>query len=219
MQLDQRLDPKQRHGHRKLAFNQSSLTSIVIGSNVTNIGDLAFSSCFFLTDITVDTLNSAYSSVGGVLLNNDQTTLIQYPGGRTGDYTIPNTSPALGVGHLLESVSTALRCRTPLPTSQPGAFAECYNLTSVAIPNSVRSIGDYAFSSCTSLSNITIGNGVSNVGNWAFFNCTSLTSVVIPGSVRGIGNIRSKNASSLNSITIPIGSRASELLRSIPVPA
>ena len=41
-------------------------------------------------------------------------------------------------------------------------------LTSVTIPNSVTSIGDYVFSNCTSLTSITIPDGVMSIGNRAF---------------------------------------------------
>ncbi|MCR5149874.1 MAG: leucine-rich repeat protein, partial [Clostridiales bacterium] len=43
-------------------------------------------------------------------------------------------------------------------------------LTSVNIPNSVTSIGNYAFSNCTGLVSINIPNSVTSIGNNAFFN-------------------------------------------------
>jgi len=66
------------------------------------------------------------------------------------------------------------------------AFSYCTNLTSVTIGNSVAVIEDYAFSSCTSLASVTIGNGVTSIGNWVFNSCTNLTSVTIPNSVTSI---------------------------------
>src|SRR6266567_2749115 len=62
-------------------YNCTSLTNASIGNSVTHIGDLAFYKCTSLMAITVDGLNSSFSSVDGVLFDKSQTRLIQYPGG------------------------------------------------------------------------------------------------------------------------------------------
>ena len=74
----------------------ASLTSVMIPSSVASIGTFAFGKCTSLTAITVDTNNRAYSSVDGVLFDKGQTTLIQYPAGKTGGYAIPDSVTAIG---------------------------------------------------------------------------------------------------------------------------
>ena len=74
----------------------SSLTNVIIGSGVTDIAEGAFWNSDNLTAITVDALNSVYSSIDGVLLNKSQTTLIKYPGGKGVTYTIPNSVTSIG---------------------------------------------------------------------------------------------------------------------------
>ena len=51
------------------------------------------------------------------------------------------------------------------------AFNGCSNLTSVTIPNSVTSIGNYAFSGCSGLTSITIPNSVTSIGDDTFAFC------------------------------------------------
>ena len=160
----------------------NSLTSITIPDSVTSIGWDAFDRCEKLTQINVDTANTVYSSVNGVLFSKDKTELIRYPEGKADtSYAIPNGVTYIGYD----------------------AFSCCSSLTSITIPNSVTSIGDYAFSGCISLASITIPDGVTNIGDWAFWDCRSLTSITIPDSVTRIGDSAFYGCSSLTSITIP----------------
>ena len=58
-------------------------------------------------------------------------------------------------------------------------FTMCGSLKSIAIPNSVTTIGDYAFSYCSSLSSITIPNSVTFIDRGAFISCSSITSIIV----------------------------------------
>jgi YD repeat-containing protein len=158
----------------------TSLTSVTIPNGVTSIGDEAFRGCTSLSAITVDALNSFYSSVAGVLFDKSQTLLIQYPGGKSGSYAIPNSVTNIG----------------------DFAFYRCFGLTSVTIPNSVTSIGYAAFNVCISLTSVTIPNSVTSIGDGAFDSCDSLTSVTIPSSVTSIGNGAFEQCYGLSAITV-----------------
>ncbi len=82
------------------------------------------------------------------------------------------------------------------------AFTGCSNLTSIAIPDSVISIGEGAFYSCSSLTSITIPDSVISIGEVAFSRCSSLVSVTIPSSTTSIGDLTFRDCSSLTSITV-----------------
>lgn len=67
------------------------------------------------------------------------------------------------------------------------AFYECYELTSVTIPNTVGVIYSRAFYGCSGLTTVTIPNSVEIIQNEVFSGCSKLTSVSIPNHVVGIG--------------------------------
>ena len=85
------------------------------------------------------------------------------------------------------------------------AFSDCTSLTSITIPNSVMRIGPDAFSGCTSLTSITIPDGVMRIDERTFRGCTSLTDITIPESVREIGWMAFSECTSLSRINIPYG--------------
>ena len=84
------------------------------------------------------------------------------------------------------------------------AFRDCYNLTSVGIPNGVIRIGDNAFYDCYNLTSVGIPNGVVSIGDAAFLNCEGLVSLIIPGSVTNIEDAAFRRCSGLNSIVVAI---------------
>ena len=90
--------------------------------------------------------------------------------------------------------------RKPVIAIKFPAFYRCTGLTSITIPNSVTSIGDYTFYGCSGLTSITIPNSVTSIGDYAFSYCIELTSVTIPNSVTSIGDSAFKDCSRLTSI-------------------
>src|SRR6266567_1730386 len=205
-------------------FLESSVTSVTIPNSVTSIGNPAFSSLPFissLTDITVDSANQNYSSIGGVLFDKGQTTLIQYPSAKAGaSYTIPNSVTRIGDSAFAGCASlTHVTIGNGVTSIGVSAFSEIGDeriigcpLINVTIPNSVTNIGDSAFAGCASLTHVTIGNGVTSIGNSVFSSCSSLTRVTIPNSVTNIGaeafnelsfNFPPQPGLGLTSVTIP----------------
>ena len=206
----------------------SSLTSITIPDSVTSIGDWAFDGCSKLNQINVDTANTTYSSVNGVLFNKDKTALKRYPEGKADtSYSIPDGVTYIGDSAFLNcSNLTSITIPNSVTSIGDWAFYDCDNLASITIPDSVTSIGGEAFRSCDSLTSVTIGNGVTSIGKSVFEYCSRLTSITIPDSVTSIGRYAFSGCSSLTSVTIPnsvtsIGKSAFEYcssLTSITIP-
>ena len=182
------------------AFEQcASPTSVAIPNTVTGIGYGAFTGCLA---VTVDTANAWYSSIDGVLFDKSLATLIEYPGRKSGSYSIPG-----GVTNIAEqsfrSCSNLTSVTIPNSVTKIGylAFGECTGLTGVTIPSSVTDLGEAAFEGCSNLTNARIGNGVTSIID-AFSFCTSLTSATIPTSVTNIG-YQAFAGSGLTNVAIP----------------
>ncbi|MBQ7632187.1 MAG: leucine-rich repeat domain-containing protein [Paludibacteraceae bacterium] len=200
----------------------SNLTGITIPNSVTSIGAGAFSSCSGLTSINVESDNSNYSSVDGVLFNKDVTTLIQYPRGKKGAYIIPNSVTSIGDFALFKCTNlTAITIPNSVTSIGTYAFAGCTGLTSIELPNSVTSIGEAPFYDCTSLTSpiynahlfvrmpysysgaYSIPDGIESIVGGAFSACSNLTSVTIPNSVTTIGDHAFSDCYALTGVTIP----------------
>ena len=133
------------------AFNYCKLTSVTIPASVTSIGYAPFTRCSSLSATEVASGSSSYTAVNGVLFNQNKTTLIEYPAGKTGtSYTIPS-----GV-----------------QTVAYYAFGFCGNLTSVTIPASVTSIEDDTFDG-SGLTEILFLGDTPSFGTRAFNNVTA----------------------------------------------
>ncbi|MCH5311907.1 MAG: leucine-rich repeat domain-containing protein [Prevotella sp.] len=80
------------------------------------------------------------------------------------------------------------------------SFMDC-GLTSLTIPNSVVTIGEAAFSGCKGLNTLDLGEGVETIDNEAFMNCISLSSIIIPHSVKNMYIYSFKGCTSLKKVT------------------
>jgi hypothetical protein len=141
------------------------LTSIRIPKNVTRIKTSAFGGCFGLKRIIVDLDNTAYCSLDGVLFNKNRTELVQYPAGKAGNFTIPNT-----VTNIADY-----------------ALWNCPQLTGITIPEGVTEIKKEVFAACGRLTNVIIPASVTNIGPNAFNSCVSMRGIYFEGNAPDYG--------------------------------
>ena len=140
------------------------LTSVTIPASVTSIGEFAFAPCASLTAINVDTNNPAYCSVAGVLFNKSTNTLVQFPGGLAGSYTIPGGVTNIG----------------------DAAFYVCASLTNIIAPSSVTRIGEYGFAFCYDLTGLCLPGNAPSLGGSAFY-ATPVTIYYLPVTSGWVG--------------------------------
>ncbi|MBE7503123.1 MAG: leucine-rich repeat domain-containing protein [Verrucomicrobiales bacterium] len=209
--------PVARIGDRAFS-GLSNLTTIAIPDSVTYIHSTpwssAFEGCTGLTRFEVAMLNPAFSSLDGVLFNKNQTTLIAFPGGKTGHYVIPEIVTDIGYGAFAGCTGlSSVTIGKGVTHIWYRAFWGCAALTNIDIPAGVTFIaggggeqdgGPWgAFADCTSLTNVAIPDTVDSIGAFAFWNCTSLTSIAIPDAVTTIKGSTFAGCTSLTSIVIP----------------
>ena len=120
-----------------------------------------------------------------------------------------------GAGQVVE-IPSAIN-GMPVVNITGDAFVGCASITSISIPNTVKSIPNYAFSNCSGLTYVSVPNSISSLPGNAFLNCYSLTNITVdPTSVfyRSIdGVVFNKNATTLvrcppglgGSYSIPVG--------------
>lgn len=77
-------------------------------------------------------------------------------------------------------------------------------ITSVVIPGSVTTIGNYSFVNNASLTSVTLNEGLQSIGVGAFIG-TALTEIVMPDSLRSIGESAFASIETLESVTLNPG--------------
>ena len=139
----------------------------------------------------------------GVTYSKDGKRLLKAPRNLSGHYMIKEGTKVICDRAFDYCSLTSINLPNSVTSIGEWAFYECRSLTSINIPHSVTSIGNSAFSWCDSLTSINIPNSVTTIGDEAFYECKSLTSINIPDSVTSIGDGAFDECSSLASINIP----------------
>ena len=134
--------------------NCDSLVSVRIGAGVTQLGARAFAECKSLASIE-SAENGICTTDGGVLFNKDKTVLIQYPCGKDGSYTVPDSVTRIG----------------------DWAFAHG-KLSEVILPAGIYAVLSGSFADCTSLERVTVeGDKKVVFQSHCVENCPKLTDV------------------------------------------
>jgi hypothetical protein len=174
---------------------RTSITSVVIESGVTSIGNWAFAYCSNLTSVTIP---ASVTSIGrfafyfciGV-------TSIEIPASVTSigqcafaacsgltSITFASESQLKTIGEsafdgCINTGLTSIVIPASVTTIENSAFRYCKGLTSITIPASVTSIGNLAFESCSNLASVTVFSASCTLGTQAFNGCTNLANIYV----------------------------------------
>ena len=215
-------------------YKCNGLTSITLGNSVNSISETAFNDCVNLRTIinhselaftkgTSEFGNIAYYAKKIINLNEgnyefykdylfmstiDNGVSLQAYLGKEKELTLPENFNGrmydIGDYAFIDcSDITKVAIPNNVKTLGKGAFENCYNLSSISFSNSIMKIEEYAFYYCTNLENIVIPNSVTSIGKYAFSDCAALKNLTIGNSVTNIGESAFAGCTNIENIVIP----------------
>ena len=185
------------------AFYGTGISTINIPASVNVVEGGAFGGCSSLKAFTVDSANTNYKAVEGVLCEADGT-IVCYPAAITGEKTFEDGTDFLEYA-LMGSQLSKVVLPSDLVEIPVGLFYE--SAAYVEIPAGVTKIGEYAFAGNTGIIDLVVPAGVTELGSYAFQgssvrnvtfkgaptlsanlfgDCTSLKKVVFEADMGGI---------------------------------
>ena len=133
--------------------------------------------------------------------DNQTVTLTDYDSSLLGstDVVIPSTVSQNSSGEWIEGNTYTVTAIASASSYSNGVF---YNsgITSIELPSTLQSIGNYAFYRCSGITGeLNLGGctSLTSIGNFAFRDCSGLTSISLPSSLKAIGGVAFDGCSGL----------------------
>lgn len=148
--------------------NCSSLHTIEVPTLVESIETSA--GCTALAEINVQAGNSHYSSKDGVLLSGDGKSILWFPMGKEGEYTLPSTVTTVGDYAFRNCRIETFHFADGLTSIGKYAF---YNssVKEVSLPSTVKQIPTGLFQKCADLTTVHLGKNTEMLGDYVFDGC------------------------------------------------
>lgn len=121
----------------------------------------------------------------------------------TGDVVIPDTVTYISPFAFEESSITSITLPDTIKTIPMYAFYYCEDLVRVELPDSITKIDYFAFCGCSSLESIEIPDSVTKIDNGAFSACSSLKDIKLSSNISEIIDFAFRDCTSLEKIVIP----------------
>lgn len=212
------------------AFTSSDISSVVIPSTITEIGDAAFAHCWNLKSISFPSTLTKITGRGAF-----------YGTASLKDVTLPDALTEIGYEAFWGSGITSLTIGSNIKNGGYNAFKYCSNLevinipsvaawcqisfqygdhmshpfdyakelringekvTDIVVDSSISEIGTMCFYKYEGLKSIKFETGIKNIGTYAFYNCSGLEELVFPEELNTIGNKAFEGCNSLKKIKL-----------------
>lgn len=180
------------------AFENSKISSVVIPSNVLNIGEAAFYGCENLESVDIaegvkTICNSAFADCPSLYSINIPSTVTDIGLGVFADDVALSSLSVYGDKYFFNDGALYNADSTELICYLPGSGASEYEM-----PFSVKKIDKYAFWGADKLKNVRVSNNVEYIPAYAFSGCYSLEMVYLPESVKRIDDYAFYNCHALS---------------------
>ncbi len=149
------------------AFNYTALSTLTLGSAVTEIGENAFARNGNLTSVEMNNCGVNVLPYG-VFSGCASLATVSFPNG----LEIIESNAFSGCNAL-----EAINLPTTLTEIGEYAFQSAYTLKELTLPEGLRRVGDYAFSQCSELRTVTLPTTLETIGDYAFLGCSYLHEV------------------------------------------
>ncbi len=188
----------------KKAFDRSSVKCIRIPMSVNHIEENAFFLTQSLERFEVDSKNSSYREIDGVLHNRSASILIKYPQGKKDiGYYLEDTVEEIGLQAFscVQNIQSVTFTGT-LKKIGDRAFEYCTNIENIVLSGNIEKIGNRAFQYCEKMRGVMLSRNIQEIGDGTFYHCVSLETISIPKNVKKIGNLAFADCRKLKTITI-----------------
>lgn len=149
--------------------------------------------------LSLETDTSGYCGENLQWNYNTDTGLLTITGtGEMGDY---NSQYEGAPWHNFTSNITDIQLPEGITSITYRAFANCTALSTVQLPTTLVSIGNYAYSGCTGLTDLAASEGVVSIAYSAFSDCSALQTVSLPSTLETIQEAAFWNDAQISQVT------------------
>ncbi|SDB52933.1 leucine-rich repeat domain-containing protein [Butyrivibrio sp. INlla16] len=158
--------------------SESDVSEIVIGDDITSIGDRIFNSFSNLKTVTIGKNVDSIGQMAFEYCKNLEN--VNFP--------TDGKLRCIKVNAFNQCGMSTIALPDSVKTVEYGAFHNCPNLKTVKLSSDIEIIEESVFESDENLENINLPEGLRTIYSHAFASCKKLAKITIPSTVWGIGD-------------------------------